>query len=89
MNARMQRVCAWGGVGMIIIMLVGLLIPGFIPLPSPSMTTQAVADMYSQHTNAIRFGMVLVAFGAALLAPFVAEITVLMKRIEGRDTPLA
>ncbi|KXF53077.1 hypothetical protein AXA44_45480 [Rhodococcus sp. SC4] len=90
MNVRIQRLCSFGGVAMIAVMVIGMLLfARFIPPPSPLLDAQAVADIYSDSTNGIRLGMLLVSIGAALLAPFVAMITVQMKRIEGARTPLS
>lgn len=89
MNARYQRLCAWGGIAMIALMLAGLLVAGFLPLPRPSMTASEVATLVSDDTTRIRLGMLLVSIGAAFLQPFVGEITVQMRRIEGRHSPLS
>lgn len=89
MNARIQRLCAWSGIAMIVMALVGLLFfAGFVPPPSPQLGAQAVAEIYRSHTVAIRFGLLVTTLGAALLAPFIAVITVHLKRIEGRTSPL-
>ena len=89
MNARNQRLCAWGSIAMITVMLTGLLVAGFLPLPAPSMTAPEVAALISAHTLRIQLGMVLLAVGAAFLGPFVAELTVQMRRIEGEHSPLS
>lgn len=89
MNARNQRLCVWGAAVMIGLMLAGLLIAGFLPLPAPSMTASEVAALISHHTFRIQLGMVLVAVGAAFLGPFISELTVQMRRIEGADSPLS
>lgn len=74
---------------MIVVMLVAFLIAGFIPPPSPHDTALQIAHIFRAHPTRIRFGLVLTMFGAALLGPFAAVITVQMKRIEGRHSPLA
>lgn len=89
MNARNQRLCAWSATVMITIMLIGLLVAGFLPLPAPSMTAAEVAALISEHTLRIQLGMVLVAAGAAFLGPFVSAVTVQMRRIEGAHSPLS
>lgn len=89
MNARNQRLCAWGSIAMITVMLTGLLVAGFLPLPAPSMTAPEVATLISAHTLRIQLGMVLLAVGAAFRGPFVAELTVQMRRIEGEHSPLS
>lgn len=89
MNARNQRLCAWGSMAMITVMLTGLLVAGFLPLQAPSMTAPQVAALISAHTFRIQLGMVLLALGAAFLGPFISEITVQMRRIEGPHSPLS
>lgn len=89
MNARNQRLCAWGSIAMITIMLAGLLIAGFLPLPMPSMTASEVATLISERTLRIQLGMVLLSLGAAFLGPFICEITVQLRRIEGPHSPLS
>src|ERR1700722_19500436 len=74
---------------MIVVMLLGFLFACFIPAPSPHDTAAQIARIFRAHPTRIRFGLVLTMFGAALLGPFVAVITVQMKRIEGRTSPLA
>jgi hypothetical protein len=89
MNARNQRLCVWSAAAMIVIMLAGLLVAGFLPLPAPSMTASEVAALISEHTFRIQLGMVLVACGAAFLGPFISAVTVQMRRIEGTHSPLS
>lgn len=89
MNARNQRLCVWSAATMILIMLAGLLVAGFLPLPAPSMTASEVAALISEHTFRIQLGMVMVACGAAFLGPFISAVTVQMRRIEGEHSPLS
>lgn len=65
------------------------LVAGMIPLPSPDDSAEEVARMYAEDRNSIRVGLLIVCFGSALLTPFVVAISVQLKRIEGRHTPLA
>jgi hypothetical protein len=74
---------------MIVVMLVGFEIAGFNPPPSPHDSAAQIASIFRAHPDRIRLGLVLTMFGSALLGPFIAEITVQMKRIEGRHSPLA
>jgi len=88
-TAPSQKLCAWTGLPMIAIWLIGFgVCAGFVPPPSPSDTAQEVASMYRDNPDGIRVGLVLTAIGSALLAPFVAVISVQLKRIEGRSSPL-
>ncbi|MBA3743119.1 hypothetical protein [Sporichthya sp.] len=84
-----QRLCIWCGVPMIVFMLTGFLLAGFVPPPSPADSAAEVAQMYRENATGIRAGLVLAMFGSALLAPFAAAISTQLRRIEGRDSPLA
>src|SRR5262245_42617296 len=48
-----------------------------------------MADYYQDHTDGIRLSSLLLAAGAALLAPLAAVIAVQMRRIEGEHSPLS
>lgn len=77
------------GVAMIVVMIVGFQIAGFLPPPSPHRSAAQIAAIFREHTTRIRLGLVLTMFGAALLGPFTAVITVQMRRIEGPHSTLA
>jgi hypothetical protein len=62
-------------------------IAGFIPPPSPA-EPAAVAARFREHANSIRLGLVLCFYAGALCAPWIAAISVQLKRIEGRFSPL-
>jgi hypothetical protein len=80
----MQKLCARSGY--LVIALFGCAfwpLAKFIPVPSPTLSASEVAAIYSNNTNGIRFGMLLMSISGAIFAPFVAVISVQMKRIEG------
>jgi drug/metabolite transporter (DMT)-like permease len=60
----------------------------FIPPPTAHDTPAQVVALYSRHTDRLRAGLVLMMIGAAFFAPWSASISVQLKRIEGRHTPL-
>lgn len=62
---------------------------GFIPPPSPILSAQQVADLYSASSGRIRLGMAGSMLASGLLVPFAAVITTQMKRIPGISTTLA
>lgn len=89
MNRATQRWCTWCGVPMVVLWLFGFVVfAGFVPLPDPQDDAAEVARMYRENLNGIRAGMILTVFGSAFLAPFIAVISVQMKRIEGPHSPL-
>jgi hypothetical protein len=90
MNATNQRICAWCGPVCAILWVIGFWVfARFIPPPSPQDTAQEIAHRFATDTDMIRAGLVLLMFGGALYAPWSAVITVQLKRIEGRYSPMA
>jgi hypothetical protein len=59
------------------------IIAGFIPPPSPSATAHQIGEFYRNNSNRIRVGMVISMFAAGLTGPWVAAITMQLRRIEG------
>jgi hypothetical protein len=76
-------------VAMVLFILGFVIIGGLVPPPSPNMDAQEVARFYAQDATRIRIGLAMTMVAGALTAPFVAAITVQMKRIEGPTSPLA
>lgn len=75
---------------MAVVLLIGMAVfARFVPPPSPLLTADQIGAIYAEKTTGIRVGMVIMASGASLLAPFIAMITVQMKRIEGARSPLS
>lgn len=87
-NGKNQRLCIWAGVPMCTLWGGGFVLAGFMPPPSPEDTGAELAKMFAEDTTSIRIGLVLVVLGTALLAAFCGVISVHMKRIEGRHSPL-
>lgn len=90
MNATTQRWCAYCGPLFMITLAVGLwALAGFVPPPAPSASAADTARMYAEHATWIQLGLIVSMLGAALSAPFVVEIFLQMKRIEGEWAPMA
>jgi hypothetical protein len=90
MHIDTQRLCAWCGPVVIIICTLGLWVfGGFVPPPAPSLSVADNAATLREHPDLVRFGLLLMVFGAAFLAPWISVITVQMRRVEGRHSPLA
>lgn len=88
MRAIDQNICAWGGVFCAVVFGIGLLLAGFVPPPSPSLTTAEIAALYRENANGIRGGMVLGLFGMAGWIAFVGVIAAQMRRMRtGSDLP--
>jgi len=89
-NRRMQMACVWTGPVMIVGWVVAFVVLArFIPPPSPGKSPAEVVDLYRDHTDAIRLGLVITLFASALLVPFAAVITAQLKRIEGPRSVLS
>lgn len=89
MNTFSQRVCIWSGVLFMILLLAGFAIAGFIPPPAPSLTADEIITLFSRNSLRIRLGLPLLMLGAPLLFSFCTAITIEMRKIEGRSSPLA
>ncbi|HEX3705083.1 MAG TPA: hypothetical protein VHV76_00500 [Mycobacteriales bacterium] len=89
MKVNTQKAYAYSGVAMMVMLLAALLIAGWLPPPGPHESARQVAHDYQAHTTAIRIGMMVGIFGAALLGPFVASIAVQMRRIDDGVGPSA
>ncbi|MCW3014528.1 MAG: hypothetical protein JWO02_1620 [Solirubrobacterales bacterium] len=89
-NTRSQKLCLWGGPAAMGLFIVGfVVVAGLVPPPSPADGATKIAAFYADHATRIRIGLVLTMIAGAATAPFVAGITVQMRRIEGEHSPLA
>lgn len=85
MNQTAHRICAWAGIGSMVLFGLGLwIVAGFVPPPSPKDDSQEIVQMFQDDTNRIRTGMIICIFAAALIGPWVASVGIQMRRIEGR-----
>jgi hypothetical protein len=73
-----------------LLFLVGFwFVAGLVPPPSPHDSARKIAHLYQTHTNQLRLGLLITMVASALCLPFVALITVQLKRIEGRFSVLS
>lgn len=90
MTVKVQKWCLWSApMAMLLFTLGFVVIGGLVPPPSPNLDADGVARFYQDNTNGIRLGLAMTMVAGALTAPFVAVITVQMRRIEGPGSPLA
>ncbi|MFL0197897.1 hypothetical protein ACJDU8_20345 [Clostridium sp. WILCCON 0269] len=88
-NAKTQRLCAWAGVLANVLWVVGEIPFTHWWAPhSPLWGPSEVAKLFQTNTTAIVIGLILFGFGGALYLPWTAEISVQLKRIEGKNSPL-
>lgn len=72
---------AWTGPLGIVLVLVGwMALAGFLPPPSPGLSARQVSELWSQHTNLKRLGMVVCVWGGTLYVPFTIGIALVMRR---------
>ena len=89
MSKSIQLFCAWSGLGTAVIMGVGLLLAGVMPVPLASNSSPAeVVDFYSGGAH-VAAGLVMASLGICLMLPVVALISIFMARMEGRTPILA
>jgi hypothetical protein len=89
MNARAQRICIWCfPVFTVVYLAAFVFMAKFLPPPSPHDTAAQIAHLYGQHRTLVRAGLVVMAGAPALLLPWFAVVSVQLKRIEGRSSPL-
>ena len=90
MTISTQRWCAWCGAAFLVLFGLGFwAIAGFIPPPSPKESSAQIARLYMDHTNRIRAGLAITMFASTLQFPWVAVISVQLKRIEGAASPMS
>lgn len=82
-SKRIQKACIWAGPAMGALFVVGFVVAGFWPPPSPNQSAAEVAAMIDRDRTAIRVGIVICLASCPLLMPFLATFTIQMKRIEG------
>jgi hypothetical protein len=80
-DVRTQRLFAYTGPLLMVVFLAGFLIAGFVPPLSPNESTQGVVSYFSRHTDAIRIGVFITGFAAALVVPWCVAISLQIRRI--------
>lgn len=89
MNLRTQRLAVWTGPLLCLLFGIGLVgLAQWVPPPRADASMAEVAAMYSEHTNRLRSGLVLMMLGAGFLASWGSAITTQLKRIEGSHSPM-
>ena len=82
-----QRACIWAGPVMGVLFVLGFVVAGFFPPPSPNQSPAEVAAMIDADRTAIRIGIVICLASCTLLMPFFTAFTIQMLRIE-RSRPI-
>jgi hypothetical protein len=89
-NTDVQRVFAWSGLAMLVLFLVGFWpIAGFVPPPSPKESVEQILRFYRSDTTAIHLGLWITMIAAALCGTFFVAVSLQLRRIEGRHSPIS
>jgi hypothetical protein len=88
-NKRSQLLCVWSGPLFCGVFAVGMVaLAQFIPPPTAHDSAAQVVKLYSEHNDRLRAGLVLMMISAAFFAPWSGVLSVQLKRIEGRFSPM-
>jgi hypothetical protein len=88
--SRNVMLLAWTGpIGILAVLVGWMVLAGFLPPPSPQLSTQQVAELWSDHTNLKRLGMVICIWGGTLYVPFTIAIAMVMNGGRNGDRVLA
>ena len=85
----MQRIFAWTGPVLMVGFLVGFQVAHFVPPPPPTDGAAAVSGFFARHADAVRIGMFIAGFAAALVAPWSVALSVQLKRISPKHSGYA
>lgn len=88
MSRRVLLGCAWCGPIFALVFFAGMLLAGLLPPPGPSDTTSEVADFWRDNPDLTRLGLLMMLIAGGLTAPWGALIAVMLKRIEGPESPM-
>ena len=88
-SIRTQRLFAWCGPAFAIALLIGLLVAGLIPPPSPTASAEQLLEFYTDGTGRIRLGLQIACFGGALFMPFTVALFLQLRRGEDEPAPWA
>jgi hypothetical protein len=89
-QVRSQLLCAWCGPVFLVLFFVALPLANLLPPPSPGLPAgQFVHQLIGSHRTEVRVGLLLACVATPLYGFLCAVLTVQMKRIEGRYSPLA
>jgi hypothetical protein len=87
-NTTVQRACVWAAPACLVLFATGLITSRYLVPPDPTASAEYTANFFAEHTNAFRFGILLVCFAGGLWIIWSAAMTVQMLRIKG-TAPLA
>lgn len=81
-----QLICVWCGVALLAAVGIAIvLLAGFVPGPTPSLTAAQITSQYVHNLGGIRAGMCIEMAGVALLAPWGAAVAMQTHRANPRS----
>jgi hypothetical protein len=78
----LQKAMVYCGHVVVVAIVVGMLIAGFIPPPLPSASAETIAAMYAEHQGRILLGCSLMMVFWVLWVPWGAQLTLWIRRME-------
>jgi hypothetical protein len=77
------RLLLWCGPACIVTVLVGwMVLAGFLPPPSPALSTAEAIEVWRDHTNLKRIGLILCVWGGTLYVPFSLAVMYALRRAQ-------
>jgi hypothetical protein len=90
LNIRTQRISVWSGVFFVVLFSIGMVgLAQFVPPPRADDTPLEAVQLYTDHLDLTRAGLVLMMVSSAFFAPWGAVTALQLKRIEGQFSPMA
>jgi hypothetical protein len=87
---RLQDLAIWLVVGGLVVWLFGFIfLAHFLPPIPPSHNASQVAAFFHEHSTGILVMCILLMFTGSFMMPFFGAISAQLRRIEGRNSPLA
>lgn len=84
MNKHNQRLCIYAGLLFTVLFGIGWwLVAGFLPPPNPKAGAAEIVRFYQTDTWKIRLGLIITVVSVTFYYPWIAAMSVQMKRIEG------
>jgi hypothetical protein len=86
---RARSLLAWTGpVGILLVLVGWMVLAGFLPPPSPSLSPSDTVAVWADHTNLKRIGMILAVWGGVLYVPFTVAVAEALWRDAGPGSRL-
>ena len=89
MTTTNQRICAHSLLIFLVLLFGGLVIAGFMPPTDPKLSADEVKQLIMGHQTQVRIGLLCALIGTCFAAPFVAVVSVQLKRLEGPRSPFS